>query len=480
MVVSAANILAEEQGVTRGMAVADARALIPSLEVLDDKPALAGKLLKSLALWCIRYTPVSAIDPPDGLILDVTGCARLWGGEKEYLKDILSRLRTNGYTVRAAMADTIGAARAVARYWEIARDGDVARYGDIASPGWQMPIIESGAQTTALLPLPPTALRLDPAILDRLQRLGLYRIGDIAGMPRSALRRRFGPELLLQLDQAFGRVTEVIESVQPVAGYQERLPCLEPIQTAGGIEIALTRLLEMLCGRMQREGKGLRSAIFKGYRIDGRQIQIEIGTNRPTHHISHLFKLFEQKIPSLEPGPGIELFTLEAPKVEDASPVQEILWHGACGLEDTRLSELLDRIANKVGSGAIRRYLPSEHHWPERSLAPAATLDQKPSGSWPTNRLRPICLLPIPHPIEVAAPIPDYPPMHFRYKGKLHKIVKSDGPERIEEEWWIDNARHRDYYSVEDEDGARYWLFRSGHYGDENQPARWWVHGFFA
>ena len=499
MIISAANLLAQDQGVTKGMAVADARALIPSLEVLDDPPGLAGKLLHSLALWCIRYTPVcgidapsgidasSGIDAPSGLVLDVSGCSHLWGGEPEYLEGILTRLGLNGYAVRAAMADTIGAAWGIARYGGVACYGGVARFGDMDRSGGMdrsgrpvAPIIESGAQTTALLPHPPTALRLDAAILDRLQRLGLYRIGDIAGMPRSALRRRFGPALLLRLDQAFGREPEVIEPVQPVAAYQERLPCLEPIQTAGGIEIALTRLLEMLCGRLQREGKGLRTAIFTGYRVDGKLVQIDIGTNRATHHIQHLFKLFEQKIPTIEPDPGIELFVLEARIVEDVTPKQELLWHGACGLEDTRLSELLDRVANKVGAQAIHRYIPSEHHWPERSLEPVASLDQKPASGWPVNRPRPIHLLPSPHPIEVAAPIPDYPPMHFRYKGKLHTVIKSDGPERIEQEWWIENARHRDYYAVEDEEGARYWLFRSGHYGEENQPARWFLHGFFA
>jgi len=461
MIIRAANVIAQAQGINNGMAVADAKVLVPLVEVLDDKPELPAQLLKALALWCIRYTPIAAVDLPDGLILDITGCAHLWGGERPYFKDIVTRLRSSGYDVRGAMADTIGAAWAIARF------------------GRMTPIIERDGQVVALYPLPPAALRLEPANLDRLKKLGLYRIGDIAGMPRSALRRRFGKELLLRLDQAFGQEAEAIESVQPIEPFQERLPCLEPIRNAGGIEIALTRLLETLCDRLQKEGKGLRTAIFKGYRVDGGLVQIAIGTNRATHNVPHLFKLLQEKINTLEPDLGIELFVLEAPKVEDLSPLQEALWGGACGLEDVGLGELLDRIANKMGAGVIRRYLPDEHHWPERSTKPAGSLLEKAMTAWPDDRPRPIHLLTKPEPIEVTAPIPDYPPMLFRYKNKLHTIKRADGPERIEQEWWIEGAKHRDYYAVEDEEGARYWLFRSGHYAGIH-TSQWFIHGFFA
>jgi protein ImuB len=460
-IITGTNAAAQTQGIGKGMVVADARILVPALDVLDDRPELAEKLLKALALWCIRYTPVTAVDLSDGLILDISGCTHLWGGERPYFKEIINRLKNYGYDVRGAIADTRGAA------WAIARFGQIT------------PIIGSGGQTAALLPLPPEALRLDPVIVERLKKMGLSCIGNFIDIPRAALRRRFGKELLLRLDQAVGSEDETIDPVQPVEPYQERLPCLEPIRTAGGIEIALTRLLEALCQRLQREGKGLRAAIFKGYRVDGKLEQISIGTNRASRNIDHIFKLFELKIPMIEPDLGIELFLLEAPKVEDVSPAQEKLWGGGCGLDDTSLSELLDRLANKVGSSAIRRYLPAEHYWPERSVKLASSILEKPSIVWPERRPRPIHLLPKPESIEVTAPIPDYPPMLFRYKGKLHKIKRADGPERIEQEWWIEGAKHRDYYAVEDEEGARYWLFRSGHYTGTKTSA-WFIHGFFA
>jgi protein ImuB len=461
MKVTAANTAAQAQGISADMSVADARALYTSLQVFDEVPGLPGKLLTALGHWSIRFTPFTAIDAPDGLILDISGCAHLWGGEEAYLKDILSKLRNFGYDVRAGMADTIGAAWATARYGQVT------------------PIIPPGEQMAHLLHLPPAALRLAPAAVDKLHKLGLYQVGSFIGMPRTALRRRFGQDLLLRLDQALGHEEEVMLPLQAPEPYQERLPSMEPIMTATGIEIALKQLLATLCLRLTREGKGLRTCIFKCYRVDSNIQQIEIGTNRASHNPIHLFKLFDEKIPTIEPALGIELFILEASKVEDAQPSQEALWVTRGGLEDVIVAELLDRLTGKMGTNTIHRYLPDQHHWPERSIKTANSLKEKPGIDWRADRPRPIRLLAKPEPVEVTAPIPDYPPMLFRYKNQLHRIKKADGPERIEREWWLETGEHRDYYSVEDEEGRRYWLFRLGHY-DVDKPHRWFIHGFFA
>jgi protein ImuB len=460
MIVTALNVLAQTEGVYAGMAVADARAIIPCLLVLDDKPEHSNTLLTGIAAWCIRYTPSVATDPPDGLLLDVTGCAHLWGGEKEYITGIYKRFKSFGYNIRISIADTIGTAWAVARFAQ----------GSC--------IVESGLQNTALLSLPPSALRLKAEDAKRLEKLGLRQVSNFISMPRSALRRRFGQHLLQRLNQALGYEEEIINPVIPIEPYQERLPCLEPIVTATGIEIALQRLLDTLCGRLMKEQKGLRVSTFNAYRIDGKIEKIAIGTNRPTCNTKHLFKLFEIKIDSIEPALGIELFTLDASKVEDLPTVQEKLWQNTDGLDNIHLSELLDRIEGKVGADHIHRYVPDEHYWPERSFKPALSIDEKPTAAWKVDRPRPLQLLCKPEPIEVTAPIPDYPPMLFRYKNKLHKIIKADGPERIEQEWWLQQGQHRDYYCVEDEDGHRYWLFRSGHY-DAAKSYQWFIHGFF-
>jgi protein ImuB len=461
MVITAANSLAEKQGIDIGMVVADARALIPSLEVLDDQQQTSARLLNALAEWCVRYTPAVGINPPDGLLLDATGCAHLWGGERSYITAIHKRFKDFGYNISIAVADTVGTAWAVARF------------------GSNDPIIESGQQHRALLSLPPACLRIEASATERLEKLGLRQISQLISMPRSALRRRFGAQILQRLEQALGNEEEGMNPVQPIEPYQERLPCLEPIVTAAGIEIALQRLLDALCHRLQQEQKGLRTALFKGYRVDGKIQKIEIGTNRPSCNLKHLFKLFEAKIETIEPASGIEVFTLEALKVEDLPTVQQQLWGNKMDLDNVELSELLDRIAGKIGAHNIHRYIPAEHYWPERSFKEASPLNETIQTTWKVDRPRPLQLLSKPERIEVTAPIPDYPPMLFRYKGKLHKVIKADGPERIEAEWWLQDGQHRDYYCVEDEDGYRYWLFRSGHY-DAAKSYQWFIHGFFA
>ncbi len=243
VIITATNIEAERQGMSIGMAAADAKAIIPELQVADEIPGQDGKLLHAIGEWCIRYTPSVAVDMPNGLTLDISGCAHLWGDEEHYLRDILTKLRSRGYDTTAAIADSIGMAWAAAR----------ATPGAIVAPGGQVP---------ALLPMPPNVLRLDPDILERLEKLGFRNVKSFINIPRAALRRRFGQQLLQRLDQALGQEDETIIPLQPIVPYEERLPCLEPIKTATGIEIALQRLLEMLCHHLEQEGKGLRQAAY--------------------------------------------------------------------------------------------------------------------------------------------------------------------------------------------------------------------------
>lgn len=459
MIVTGANDVASKGGISKSMVLADARAIVPGLKVLDDKPDLPIRLLNKLGEWCIRFTPAVALDPPDGLLFDATGCSHLWGGDQKYLDDITGKISSRGYNIRASIADTIGAAWAAARYSK-----------DL--------IIAEGNHIDAILQLPPECLRIEPAVSDRLHRLGLHRVSQFISMARPTLRKRFGQPFLLRIDQAIGREMESFNPVHPIEPYQERLPCMEPIVTATGIEIALEQVLTSLCKRLHDEQKGLRKAVFKCYRVDGKVVQIAIATGRPSCNVKHLFKLFSPKISNIEPDLGIELFVMEAPVVEDHIPQQEKFWDSAGGLEDVRLAELIDRIAGRVGADSIYRYLPDEHYWPERSFRKATSLVEKPSTQWPTGKLRPLQILPSPEPIEVTAPIPDYPPMLFIYKNKRHNILRADGPERIEQEWWIQQGQHRDYYRVEDEEGNRYWIFRSGHYNDKT--FKWFIHGFFA
>jgi protein ImuB len=461
MIVSSANMLAESKGITTGITLADARAIYPALQSFDEVPGIADKILQRLAEWCIRFSPITSVDPFGGVVIDATGCAHLWGSDKAYLSDIIRRIQSRGFHVKAAMADTIGAAWAVARFRKTSC------------------VIHTGKHVEALQTFPPESLRFDTETTERLHKLGLHQVRDILGMKGTTLRRRFGYVVIERINQAVGTAQEFITPVIPVEPYIERLPCLEPIARIEGIEIALQRLLESLCKKLISEGKGARELVFRSYRIDNKQIDVSIGTSAATTNVHHLFKLFEQKLSSIEPALGIELFTLEATKFEDHQSSQEEIWKQAGGLTNNKLSELIDRLSIRIGTSAIFRYLPDEHYLPERSFKKTLSLKDVAASGWKIERPRPVQLLSAPERIEVTAPVPDYPPLNFRYKGKLHKIIKADGPERIEQEWWIYDGQHRDYYAVQDEEGGRYWLFRSGHY-DAAKTYTWFIHGIFA
>lgn len=461
MVVTAVNPAAQAKGIFPGTVVADARAIFKDLKVIEGKPGVEQKLLKNLSLWCIRFTPVVSIDLPEGLILDATGCAHLWGSETAYINDITQKLKNFGYHVNAAISDTIGCSWAMSRFCK----GNT--------------IIRKGEHMNELLPMPSESLRFDSGTIERLHKLGLRHVKDFIGMPRQSLRRRFGEYFLKRLDQALGYEEEYIQPEEPLQPYEERLPSLEPIITLAGIEIALRRLLDALCARLMQDGKGIRHAILKMFTADGKCQQVSVSTSQPSANTLHLFKLFEIKFSSINPEKGIEVFVLEATKVEIITAVQEKLFSSSSVISNKDLAEFIDRLTAKFGDGHIKRFLPDEHYWPERSFKSTASLDEPKTSEWNASKPRPLILLENPEPIEVTAPIPDYPPMNFRHKGVLHKIDRADGPERIEQEWWIEEGNHRDYYYVEDEDGKRYWLYRSGHY-DENKTYGWYLHGYFA
>lgn len=461
MMVLATNALAEDEGVYVGMVLADARALVPQIENFDDKPELAERVLGNLAEWCVRYTPNVAVQSPDCLILDVTGCAHLWGGEHNFLKELVTKLRSFGYDARAAMADTYAVAWAVAHFAK------------------ERPLVPVGGGRAALAKLPPAALNLSDDIVSMLKRLGIRKIETLYDMPAATLNKRFGKEITLRLSYALSVIPEKFVFKPYVEAYIEDLPTPEGVAKAEDISGALEILLEKLCTRLDAEQKGARSLVFTGYRLDGNVETVEIGTNTASRDRHHLYKLFENKLDTIEPALGIELFTLSADQIEDINFDQKGMLDKSVSFDSPNIRHLIDTLGNKFDPRRLFRFVPRERHWPEQSLKATTSLSQGDETHWQTHKLRPIRLLPRPELIEVTAPVPDYPPMLFRFRGKMHRVRKADGPERIEKEWWIEKGSARDYFRLEDEVGQRYWVFRDGTYQDNANP-NWYLHGFFA
>ena len=462
--VAAVDAFAAAEGITPGLPIADARALLPSLHVRESDPRADAEALDRLARWCTRYTPIVAQDGPDGLLLDITGCAHLFGGEAALLADLTQRLQGFGLTARAALADTPAAAWA----WSH------------AGPGGVLP---EGSSRTALAPLPVTGLRLPDALTGELMRMGLRRIGDLLALPRAPLAARFGEALTRRLDLLLGREAEPIAPLHPAAPFRRHLACAEPIATRADIDRGLAHLLELLLGDLDRAGQGLRRCAFSVFTVDGGVQRVEIGTARPSRDRRHLLRLFAEKLERIDPGFGIEAMLLEASLTEVLPPAQTALDGGQQEVDETALAQLVDRLQQRLGRQAVVRLEPVESHIPERAVTVVpvfAPPGPRGSGGWMAEQPRPVRLLPSPEPIEVTAMLPDEPPLTFRWRKVLHRVALTEGPERIAPEWWQDRAgtRLRDYYWVEDREGRRYWLFREGAYGGDRAP-RWYMHGLF-
>jgi protein ImuB len=473
---------ARAAGLAPGLMLADARAMVPELQVRPAEPAADTRLLEDLAAWCERYTPSVALDRSHAhdqggaLWLDITGCAHLFGGEAELGADLLARLRRQGLTAAAGIADTPGAAWAAARH---------------AAPG--RAIVPPGAARAALGPLPVAALRLEPELAAMLERLGLARIEQLYPLPRTALTARFGAQLLTRLEQACGQVAEPVSPRPPRPAHRAELAFAEPLLETEALGRIADRLLAELCTGLELAGLGARRLTLAVYRVDNSAAAARIGTSRPCRDRRQLARLFAEPLQELDPGFGIERAILAAEVVEPLLP-EPLAWRGmgAGDLDQVRdLAPLVDRLSNRLGEDAVARLVPQASHLPERAQRRVPALAQAKPEPFPERRLhglapaRPLRLLARPEPIEAVAPVPDQPPVLFRWRQALHKVVRVRGPERLAPEWWRapdadPDLLTRDYFAVEDTEGGRFWLFREGLYltGAAALP-RWYLHGMF-
>ncbi len=498
------NAQARAAGLRVHMRLADARALLPDLVTTGADPEADRALLESIAGWCDRYTPWVAIDPlgaalaeegamqvcsaggfggDAGLFLDVTGCGHLHGegevGERALLADLVQRLARHDFTCRAALADTAGAAWALARYAE--------KHADLFCP--------PNGQRDALAALPVDALRLDPPILETFLKLGLRRVGDLYPLPRAPLSRRFGEQPLTRLDQALGRIDEPVEPRRVPPAFRSRLSFAEPIGRTEDIAAAASRLIATLCIQFERASVGARKLELALYRVDGSVDRTAIGTSRPNRNNPRLMKLFEERLGELDPGFGVELMILSAPEVEEWSGVQDPLPEtgtpARASWSEDGTFDLADRLALRLGAENVTRLAPRDSHLPDRVQTSVPFATPVAEGAWARlasmKGMRPTRLLQRPEQIEVTAMMPDEPPRQFQWRRHAHRIVRTEGPERIADEWWRPRPSGRtmpanivppvrDYYRVEDNDGGRFWLFRDG----THNAVKWFLHGFCA
>ena len=463
---------AEALGLRRGMGLADARAMVPDLAVAVADPQADRQLLEQIALWCDRFTPFVAFEPPQTLLLDVTGAAHLFGGERKLLDLLRTRLTLQGVTARAGLAGTSVAARALARF----RDGAIATPGDDAA-------------AVSLLPI--DALLLDAAVTHAFRRAGLKTIGQAAGRARAELVARFGSEVAARLDGALGKADTPISPRLPLPAYSAEHRFADPVTSADAVAATLHALAETLMHLLEERGEGARGLDAALFRADGKVYRLGIETGRPTRDAAIVDRLFREKLGSLadplDPGFGYDLIRLAVPRTERVAPQSP--GFEADIRDENEIAFLIDRLAARFGSSRILSFQPNDTHIPEAAAAAVpAQSARAPTASWEMVRgageapRRPLRLFARPEPVEALAEIPDGPPLRFRWRRVLHEVAFAEGPERIAMEWWRhqEAAPTRDYFRVEDRKGRRFWLYRAGLYVRETPSPKWFVHGVFA
>lgn len=455
-----------------GMTITRARSLLPDLCVVDADDEADGQALRKLSLWAgARYSPIVAPDPPDGLLLDITGCAALFDNERALVKDLHRRVSGFGLSVQIAVADTAGCAHAVARH----------------VPAGRPVTIEPGDHRKALSLLPVSALRLDAGIVESLRKLGFERIEQLIGAPRGPFAKRFGKTLYQHLDQALGFAPEPITPIFPETVPSAWRAFLEPIVTAEAFAQVIDDLTTDIARQLTRLGKGARRLDCYFHRVDGDVPAIRVGTALASREPRHLAKLLSAKIETIDPGLGVEAMTLIASLIDPLHNQQrDSLASSKSDAPD--LSALVDALANRFGQSRLYRNASHPSVMPERSIRPIAALSPEQRETWDAQLPRPSRMLEIPEPVQVTAMLPDHPPAMFIWRGKRFRVAHADGPERLHGEWWREAGTEaaqpqlvRDYFQVETESGGRYWLFRLG--DGENPaagPMTWFVHGAFA
>jgi protein ImuB len=498
---------AEAEGLRPGQPLRDARAFCPELVTRPANPPAEAAFLVRLRRWSGRFTPFVAEEPPAALTLDISGCAHLFGGEEALAGVVAEDCARFGLSVRTGIADTPGAAWALARYAHAGGDG--FRSGDAIDQearatrsraakrhwtrGGMAPrpqftataptIAPPGGARAALAPLPVAALRLPPQVSADLLRLGVKRIGDLAGMPRAGLARRFGRDVVKRLDQAFGVEPEPVTPARPEVAFATRLTLPDPIGLEADVLAALDRLLPPFCAKLRSHGKGARRIRLDLHRADRSAERIEAGLARPSHDADQIRPLIAQKLHMIDAGFGIDALRIEAVAVEPLHPVQHS-GHAEALSEATRrqgagraMDDLVTRLGGRIGLEAITRLHPADSHIPEKAATVMGAAWSEPVV-WPKpDKARPLIVF---APEIVATHDDPRPPAAFRWRRRAYQAVAATGPERIAPEWWLDDPAWRsgvrDYWRVETACGTRLWLFFA--HGAETSGG-WFCHGVF-
>ncbi|QIB36234.1 Y-family DNA polymerase [Ancylobacter pratisalsi] len=457
-------------GLVPGLTLADARARLPDLAVVEHDPLADAAFLERVADDCDRWTPLVALDGTDGLTLDITGCAHLFGGEAMMRTRLIAHLERHELGAVGVIAGTAEAGQALAR----AGRGGAGKGG----------VVPPGQEARAVAGLPVALLGIGEDIARGLSRAGLKTIGDLAARPGTPLAARFGEDLLVRLRRTLGQEDGRLVPRRPLPACITERRFAEPIARVEDIEGALSLLIADLALMLEARGAGGRAFEASFFRADGAVRRLKVETARPSRDVAALMRLYRERLETLadpiDPGFGFDLVRLGVLRAEPLTPAQVSLDGRA--IEEEEVAALTDRLAVRLGRERVLRFLIRDTHDTDRASALVPAGERVPAVALPEDRLpRPLTLFDPPQPIEALAEVPDGPPLRFRWRRVVHEVARAEGPERIAPEWWRreEGTPTRDYFRVENREGRRFWLFRAGLYEREPGAPRWFLHGLF-
>ena len=448
---------ARRAGLSPGLSLPDARAICPQLLTEPSDAVREAALLRALWRWADSFSPWVALDAPDGLFLDITGCAHLFGGERAMAEDARARLSDMHVTSRIGVADTKGAAWALARF----KSGEIE-------------IVPEGKTGAALAALPLEGLRLPPKTATDLRRTGLKTIGQVAEIKSAELARRFGLDLTKALSATLGHAPDPVSPKAADPIYAARMTLPDPIGLKDDLLNVLGRLIASVAGRLESDARGARRFALTVRCVDTGDHVLYIGFARPTYERRAILQQFERPLDGLKIEFGADWFRLEAVHIEPIQPFQISLDSYKQAEDDT--SKIISTLGNRLGFARVRQFMPMQSHLPEREFICVEAMDRREPAAWTTApRRRPVRLFKRPERLITIES--GRPPKRFQWRKSVYATHDAKGPERLTAEWWQDDrAATRDYWQVQTEDGPRLWLMTYPGSGEPN----WYIAGRFA
>jgi len=425
------------------MAVSAALALAPRLHTAPRDPAAETEALLGVAGWAAQFTPGVALEFPDGVLLEVSGSLKLFGG----LESLLERLR-RGLVEMGWSAAFAGAPTPRAAFW-------------LAWAGKRKFIGESAELESVLAELPVEVLRCKDETLAAFEAIGVRTLGELRTLPREGVARRFGQGPLAEFDRALGRLPDPRNFFVLPARFGAAIELPAEVTQAEALLFAARRLIIQLAGFLAARSGGVQRFVLSLRHRDKAATEIAIGLVAPSRDAEHFILLLRERLFNFTLAEPVREISLRA---DDVVPLagHNLGLRFEQGKPPGQWEHLVERLRARLGADAVYGLVLRAEHRPEHAVS-AGELDSKQLHL--DFGERPFWLLDRPKRIEEIGAVP-------HHKGPLELLA---GPERIESGWWDGDDVARDYFVARTQSEALVWIYR-----EWRGEGGWYLHGVFA